>query len=206
MEQTKKKIFLLNKMKWISMIMGIIMFAYTEDAFGMGWALALGIIAAISFYFICNTEARRAICQYVADDLKDAVAKAGHKKCIVEIKSLKAGLVTRVYLIGAGSRAPICSKAVISRIKASWYRSAIWVTQLIDLDDESEMETAQSVLDEELLSDIKKMRDGSHVSSADTAEEEALRDMIREMMEKEETEQRDDAQEKIEDLNQKDEK
>ena len=74
MEQTQKKIFLLKRVRWICLLLGIIMFIGTRDAFGFGWAAALSTVSAAAFYLICGGEVKRTICQYVADDLKDAVA------------------------------------------------------------------------------------------------------------------------------------
>ena len=193
MEQTKKKISFLKRIKWMCLLFGFIMYISTESVFGLGWATALTVASMAGFYLICDGEARRTICQYVADDIKDAVASAGHKKCIVEIKSLRGGLITRVYLIGAGARAGICSKAVISRIKRSWYKSSVWVTQLIDLDDESQLETAQEMFNEELLSDLKKMKNHQREETFTAEKEEELRQWVREVMRNEEgqTEQSD---------------
>lgn len=185
MEQIKKRISLLKRVKWICLLLGFVMFISTNAAFGFGWAMSLSTAAAVGFYLICDGEVRRTICQYVADDLKDAVASAGHKKCVVEIKSLRGGLITRVYLIGAGARAGICGKAVINRIKRSWYKNSVWVTQLVDLEDESELETAQEMLNEELLSDFKKMKERKSGEGVMIEKEEELRQWVRAMMEQE---------------------
>ena len=182
MEQTQKKIFLLKRVRWICLLLGIIMFIGTRDAFGFGWAAALSTVSAAAFYLICGGEVKRTICQYVADDLKDAVASVGHKKCVVEIKSLRGGLITRVYLIGAGTRAGLCGRAVVSRIKRSWYKNSVWVTQMIDLENEAELQTAQKMLNEELLEDLKKMKGRNVEESAIPEDEEELRRWVRELM------------------------
>ena len=99
------------------------------------------------------------MCQYVADDLRAAVAAAGLSRCVVGIKSINAGLITRIYLIQAGPLATRCNRAVFERINKSWYRKSIWVTQILELESEGELEEAQAFLDEALFDDLKKMRD-----------------------------------------------
>lgn len=98
------------------------------------------------------------MCQYVAEDLKEAVTAAGLNQCVVEIKSIHAGLITRIYLIKAGPLATRCNRAVMERINRSWYRKSIWVTQILELESEGELAEAQEFLDEALLDDLKRMR------------------------------------------------
>ena len=139
--------------------MGLLMYMGTEQAFGDIAATVLAVAAAVAFYFICDGEGRRTMCQYVADALRAAVAAAGLSRCVVEIKSINAGLITRIYLIQAGPLATRCNREGFERINKSWYRKSIWVTQILELESEGELEEAQAFLDEALFDDLKKMRD-----------------------------------------------
>ena len=98
------------------------------------------------------------MCQHVADDLKNAVLEAGHNRCIVEIKSMNAGLITRVYLIRAEGKETLLNRVVLERINRSWYRKNIWVTQILGMEDESELKEAHEFLDEALLDDLMKKK------------------------------------------------
>ena len=158
MKSVQKKVKLMKNLRWIGMLLGIIMYECTVISFGSLLATFLGVISALAFYYICDSEGRRTMCSFVADDLKDAVLAAGHSRCIVEIKAMNVGLITRVYLIGAGSRALRCNREVLERINKSWYKKAIWVTQILELEHESELEEAQEFLDDALLDDIRKRR------------------------------------------------
>lgn len=158
MEEIKKKVFFMKKIRWVGLILGIIMYECTVGSFGNGLSTFLAIVAALGFYYICDSEGKRTMCTFVADDLKAAVLAAGHSHCVVEIKSMNVGLITRVYLIGAGSLALRCNRAVLERINRSWYKKSIWVTQILELENEGELEEAQAFLDDALYDDIKKMR------------------------------------------------
>ena len=105
--------------------MGLLMYMGTEQAFGDIAATVLAVAAAVAFYFICDGEGRRTMCQYVADGVRAAGAGAGVSRCVVEIKSINAGLITRIYLIQAGPLATRCNRAVFERINKSWYRKSI---------------------------------------------------------------------------------
>lgn len=158
MKSVQKRIKFMKTIRWAGIIMGLIMYEGTAGSFGNGWATVLAAVSAAAFYYICDSESRRTMCTFVADDLKDAVLAAGHSRCIVEIKAMNVGLITRVYLIGAGSRALRCNREVLERINKSWYKKSIWVTQILELEHESELQEAQEFLDDALLEDIKNRR------------------------------------------------
>lgn len=154
----KKQVRTFKNLRWAGGFFGIVMYVATVHAFGELMAVGLCLAATMGFYHICDAESRRTMCQYVADDLKDAVTSAGHSRCVVEIRSMSAGLITRVYLIGAGGLAARYNRAVLERINRSWYRKDIWVTQILELEHENELEEAQDFLDERLVDDLRQMR------------------------------------------------
>ena len=156
--EIKKKITFFRYLRYLGLIPGILMFCGTFSAFGELPATILGIGAMLGFYAICDRESKRTMCQFVADDLKTALTKAGHSRCVVEIKSISAGLITRVYIIGANGIAARYNRAVLEQINRSWYRKNIWVTQIVELNHENELEEAHEYLDDALLDDIKRMR------------------------------------------------
>ncbi len=155
----QKKIACMRGLRWLGAIFGVIMYFATEGAFGFYFAVALGIAATLGFFHICDKERRRIMCQFVADDIRAAVNEAGHNRCIVEIKSINAGIIMRVYLVGAGRLAINYNRAIMERIKKSWYRKDIWVTQILELDHESELEEAHEYLDKQLMKDLRRIRD-----------------------------------------------
>jgi len=154
----RKRVKLFKNLRWVGGVFGIIMYLATENVFGEMMAIMLCLAATLGFYHICDGESRRTMCQFVADDLKAAVTAAGHSRCVVEIRSMSAGLITRVYLIGAGGLAARYNRAVLERINRSWYRKDIWVTQILELEHENELEEAHEFLDERLIDDIRQMR------------------------------------------------
>lgn len=159
--EVKKKVQFFKRLRWMGVIFGIIMYLATFMAFGHITATLLASLATAGFFAICSREGTRTMCQYVADDLKNAVKEAGHNRCIVEIKSINAGLITRVYLIRAEGKETLLNRVVLERINRSWYRKNIWVTQILGMEDESELKDAHDFLDEALIEDLKKKRGDS---------------------------------------------
>ena len=156
--EIKKKIQFFKRLRWMGLLFGIIMFCCTFMAFGDAAAVALGVAASAGFYWICTRESTRTMCQFVADDLKKAVMDAGHSRCIVEIRSLNAGLITRIYLIRAEGKETLLNRVILERINRSWYRKNIWITQILGMEDESELQEAHDFLDEALIEDLRKKK------------------------------------------------
>ena len=58
MEQTKKKISFLKRIKWMCLLFGFIMYISTESVFGLGWATALTVASMAGFYLICDGDSK----------------------------------------------------------------------------------------------------------------------------------------------------
>lgn len=159
MEKIRKKADFLGRIKWLGLILGIFMYYATVDAFGDIVSTILGCIAATSFYIICENERKTMICRHVSQQLRGVLQKIGQRESVFEIKASSTGFVIRVYLIRAGERAPLCTKALLDSIANSWYRSRVWATQIVDVDEPEEIPDAQKMLNDELFEDLKKNKD-----------------------------------------------
>lgn len=159
MEQVEKKMKLLSNIKWAGFALGIIMYFATANAFGETWATVLGTIAACAFFILCESGKRGVLCEHIVDDLQSAIEQLGKLDCVFEIKSMKVGLIVRVYFIKAGEMAPRYGKAVIEAIARSWYRPKVWITQLVDVDSEDEIKEAEMALNEELLHSLQDKKE-----------------------------------------------
>ena len=53
----------------------------------------------------------------------------------------------------------LCNGAIVRQISKSWYREKVWITQLIGVKSEEEIDDARKALDDELLEDLKKMKE-----------------------------------------------
>ena len=159
MEQVEKRMRLLGYIKWAGFLLGLVMYAATVHAFGETWAVVLGTAAACAFFFLCEDGKRGVLCEHIAEELQETVERVGDLDCIFEIKSMKLGLIIRVYFIKAGDEAPRCGAEIVRTITRSWYQSQVWMTQFVDLADEDELPEAAEALNEELLESLKAFRD-----------------------------------------------
>ena len=158
MEKVKKTIRLLGRHKSLGLVLGGIMSFLIQPRLG-NICSVLGTAAGIGFMFICENERKNVLCDHVADDLHSALEAGGYGDAAFEIKVMKPGMIIRIYAIGADVDAARCNDIVVKKIAGSWYKERVWITQLVTVDSEEEIESTRKTLDEELLSDLKKMKD-----------------------------------------------
>lgn len=160
MEKMKKTIALLSRLKWLGLLLGALMCIITQPRFGDVWSVVLGTAAGVGFMFICENGKKNMICDHVADDLHKALEREGYHDVAFEIKILKPGMIIRIFTIGTSEDdTAICNGAIVRQISRSWYREKVWITQLMSVKDEEEIEDAREALDEELLEDLKKIKE-----------------------------------------------
>lgn len=155
MEKVRKRADLLGRIKWLGLLLGLIMYYATADAFGDIISMILACVAATAFYVMCNNEKKSIMATHVTNHLDEVLKNFGQRGSVFEIKASNTGMVVRVYLIGAGERAAACSKLILDTIANSWYRSRVWITQIVDLERKEDLPEAQRALNEELFNSIK---------------------------------------------------
>lgn len=146
----------LEKLRWFWFIPSAAMFAGTQIPFGRGVAFCLSAVFGIAFYLLCTRGRMFIICEEIVRDMRDALDSLGQMENVFEVKSFSVGLVVRVYLIKARRMAPICNKAILDKIDRGWYKNLVWVTQVVDIEGESEVKEAQKALNESLLEGINQ--------------------------------------------------
>ncbi|MBR5229614.1 MAG: hypothetical protein IKW01_02065 [Firmicutes bacterium] len=159
MKELRKTISFFNKIKWLGLVFGAFMCLYIEPLLGSIWAMTLGTIAGVAFLYICENEKKRLIGDHVAKDLKEALCKGGYKDTVFEMKHMRPGMIIRIYVINSGKNTIYCNGIIVRQIQRSWYKDKIWITQLVGVRNEEEIGTARDTLDDELIEDIRRMRD-----------------------------------------------
>lgn len=156
MEILEKKIKFLSWFRWMGFGPAIIIYLAAYGVFSRWICLILFAAFALGFYNICNSERKKILCDNIVGDIRKALNRVGQNHAVFELKSMKIGIVVRVYLIRARQKSPVCNKAVVESISNGWYRPYICATQIVDLDSENDIREAQDVLNEDLLKDIQE--------------------------------------------------
>ena len=157
MEKVMKNMKLINRLKWLGIVLGAVMCVIVQSSFGNFWAVVSGTVSGLAYIYICERGKRSVLSDHIADDIHQELSQKGFDDCIIEIKLFRLGVLIRIYTLNAGENILRYNAAILSKLKNSWYKEKIWVTQLIDVKDRTEIASARNKLDTELINDIKKM-------------------------------------------------
>ncbi len=156
MERSERKIKILEAIRWMGILPSIIIYLAINGLFPNWLTVVITVGFVFGFLIICNSEKKRVLCDDIVKDIRGALKRAGHKDAVFEVKLMKIGIVIRVYLIRARQTSAICSKSIVSSISKGWYKRYVCATQIVDLDNESDVKEAQLMLNEDLWADIRK--------------------------------------------------
>lgn len=156
MDKSERTIKTLDSIRWVGIVPALIIYAVCAGVFAPWLTVVLTVGFWAGFIVICSSEKKRILCADIVRDIRGALAKAGHKDAVFEIKPLKIGIVIRVYLIRARHKATLCSEAISSSIASGWYRRYVRAMQIVDLDSEADVGEAQMMFNEDLWMDIRE--------------------------------------------------
>ena len=158
MNKAKKYSKRLDTIKWFWCIPSAIMYAVTQIPFGKMTAFGLAVIFGIAFYVICNRGRMHIISEEIVRDIKESLKAFGQENSVYEVKGFSFGLVVRVYLFRANLKTPACTKAIMDRLSKGWYKNQVWVAQVVNIEEESQLKSAQKDLDKALLASLEDER------------------------------------------------
>ncbi len=148
----------LEKLRWLWCVPAAAMYAATQIPFGKTAAFALAVVFGAAFYLICSRGRMHVISEDIVRDIRETLKRFGHEDSVYEIKGFSFGLVVRVYLFKAKFNTPTCTKAIMDRLSKGWYKNLVWVAQIVDIEEESELRKAQKDLDQALLDTLERER------------------------------------------------
>lgn len=158
MNKAKKYSKVLELVRWFWCIPAAIMYVVTYVPFGTTAALVLALMFGGAFYFICSRGRMHIISEDIVNDIKKSLKGFGQENSIFEVKGFTFGLVVRVYLFRANVKTPMCTKVIMDRIARGWYKNMVWVAQVVDLSEKSQLKKLQKELDQALITALEKER------------------------------------------------
>ena len=158
MNKAKRYSQRLEKLRWLWCLPAAVMYAATQVPFGQTAAFVLAVVFGVAFYLICSRGRMHVISEDIVRDIRDTLKRFGHEDSVYEIKGFTFGLVVRVYLFKAKLNTPTCTKAIMDRLSRGWYKNMVWVAQIVDIEEESQLRNAQKDLDQALLDTLERER------------------------------------------------
>lgn len=156
LNKAEKNSRLLEKLRWLWCVPSAVMYAATQIPFGRTIAFVLALLFGAAFFIICSRGRMYIISEDIVKDMKAVLKVFGHENSVFEIKSYSFGMVVRVYLIRANLKAPLYSKAVIDKLSKGWYKNMVWMTQIVDISEESDVKRVQKELNAAMIADLEK--------------------------------------------------
>lgn len=157
MERTVK---IIEIARWLSLVMGGVMFVSTRDSFGNPLSAALAVSAALIFWTMMQRERSRLIGQTIASEIKKVITEISNVDSLIEIKRLKSGIIARVYLINGKDKVALIHRAVARTMEQSSFRKYLWIMQMTDMPARSALPERQRMLNEQLLEELLNRRRG----------------------------------------------
>lgn len=158
MNKAKKYSKRLDTLKWFWCIPSAIMYAATQIPFGRATAFGLALCFGAAFFIICSRGRMHIISEDIVKDVKESLKAFGQENSVFEVKGFSFGLVVRVYLYRASMKTPACTKAIMEKLSKGWYKNLVWVAQVVDVTEESQMKSLQKELDQALIDTLESER------------------------------------------------
>ncbi len=154
----EKTVHVIGKLKWLSPVLGLIMYVCTAESFGQLPALVLGGIACVAFWMLMISEKSRLIGATIASEIRQAITETTEAESIIEIKRLRSGIIARVYLIGSREKAALVNRAVARRMDQCKFKKYLWVMQLTNMPGKGDLRETQRMLNEQLIEELLRNR------------------------------------------------
>lgn len=154
----EKIVNVIGKLKWLSFLPGLVMYAGTAYSFGELPAALLGGVACGTFWSLMVSERSRLIGATIADEIREAITETTEAESIIEIKRLKSGIIARVYLIGGRDKAAQVNRAVARKMEQCTFKKYLWVMQLTNMSGKGDLRETQRMLNEQLIEELLKKR------------------------------------------------
>lgn len=154
----EKTVNIIGKLKWLSPLLGLIMYACTVDSFGELPSAVAGGVACGAFWMLMVSEKSRLIGATIASEIREAITETTEAESIIEIKRLRSGIIARVYLIGGRDKAAMVNRAVARRMEQCTFKKYLWVMQLTNMSGKGDLRETQRMLNEQLIEELMRNR------------------------------------------------
>ncbi|HKK96443.1 MAG TPA: hypothetical protein VJ916_09060 [Anaerovoracaceae bacterium] len=156
----EKKLSLIKKSRWISIILGAIMLSGTFYSFGIVMAVLLAVSFSTAFWFIINKYYAQTILDFVKDRVNSIISNINDTDSIVEVNSINSFMIARVYLINKTIQSSLIKEAIIKKIGEKINSKHLRAVQIALIKSKSEYRNTKEEFNKQLVKElIKKSED-----------------------------------------------
>lgn len=153
-DRMEKAIRAIGILKWLCFPLGYIMYFFTRDSFGEFIATVLCVIAAVSFWLLMISERSRLIGQTIVSEIRRAISETANVESFIEIKTMRSGIIARVYLINARDKAAMIHRSISRRLDDCALKKYLWIMQLTDIPGINAIRETRRMLNEQLIEEF----------------------------------------------------
>ncbi|MCQ2547574.1 MAG: hypothetical protein MJ145_01055 [Clostridia bacterium] len=155
MEKTIKTCKLI---RYLALPLSAIMFFMTCKSIGVVLASLLGMLSFVVFWIMVEKTMGRLVGDELIKELKKAIDSIGHLDSFIEVKTLSAGLLIRVYLVKAGNNIKLYNASFNNRLRNDGLGKYVWMMQVTDIPDLNVLDRVRAELDEKMIEFLKNER------------------------------------------------
>ena len=156
----EKKLSLIKKSRWLSILLGAIMFLGTYYSFGIILATLLAISFSVIFWLLINKYYAQTILDFVKDRVNKVISNISDVDSIVEVNSVNSFMIARVYLINKTIQSSLIKEALIKKIGEKINSKHLKAVQIALIKSRNEYRNTKEEFNKQLLKElIKKSED-----------------------------------------------
>lgn len=154
----KRNQMFLNILRFMAFPLGWIMYFATINGFGELIASVLCGVAAMAFWLIVSKGKDRLLYDALAAKVHEAIKEIGPLDSQIEMKTFTGGLIVRIFLLRPGERIKVYTQAIYRKLSNWDIAKKSWIVQISNVESYGDIERTRTILDEELMEEIKKSR------------------------------------------------
>ncbi|MBK5253181.1 MAG: hypothetical protein JJE03_01715 [Peptostreptococcaceae bacterium] len=151
-----KKLNTIKKLRWLSPLMGAIMFIGTVYSFGVFTALLLGFIATSMFWLIINRYYAQTILEIVKEKVNAVISNIKGIDSIVEINSINSLMIARVYIINSSIQSHLIKEALVKKISDKIATKHLKAIQIALISSKDEYKPTKEAFNKQLAKELLK--------------------------------------------------
>ncbi|NLY81991.1 MAG: MFS transporter [Clostridiales bacterium] len=147
----------LNKIKnlrWLSVLMGALMFIGTFYSFGIFAAVLLGTIAMAMFWLIINRYYAQTILDTVKGKVSEIISDIKGIDSIIEINSINSLMIARIYIINSSIKSHLIKEALIKKISENIATKHLKAIQIALINSKDEYKVTKEAFNRQLAKEL----------------------------------------------------
>lgn len=149
-----KKLNKIKNLRWLSILMGALMFIGTFYSFGIFAAVLLGTIAMVMFWLIINRYYAQTILDTVKGKVSEITSDIKGMDSIIEINSINSLMIARIYIINSSIKSHLIKEALVKKISEKIATKHLKAIQIALINSKEEYKDTKEAFNRQLAKEL----------------------------------------------------